>query len=79
MRELSVQVTPAAGNTTELNLITKNLDRIDVFVNQRPQLSIDLATATPHLVVAKPSLKPALLRLEGYSGGGLAANRALDI
>jgi hypothetical protein len=31
------------------------------------------------LVVAKPSLKPALLRLEGYSGGGLAANRALDI
>ena len=63
----------------ELNLTTKNLDRLDVFVNQRPQLSTDLATATAHLVVTKPSPQPAVLRLEGYSGGGLAANRVLAI
>ena len=79
VRELSALVTPAAGNTAELNLTTKNLDRIDVFVNQRPQLSIDLETAAAHLVVVKPSSGPALLRLEGYSDGRLAANRVLAI
>jgi hypothetical protein len=78
-RELRVQVAPAAGNSIMLSLTTKNLDRIDAFVNRRPQHSIDLSSPAVNLEIAKPSAAPAELRLEGYSEGNLAANRVLSI
>ena len=79
VRELRAQVAPATDNSLAVSLTTQNLDRIDAFVNRRPQHSIDLLSATTKLVIAKPSAAPAELRLEGYSGGKLAANRVLSI
>jgi hypothetical protein len=79
VRQLSVQVTPAGDNAVQLNLTTQNLDRIDAFVNRRPQHSIDLTAPTAKLLIAKPSAAPAALRLEGYAAGELAANRVLSI
>lgn len=79
VRELRVQMAPAAGNSVVLSLTTKNLDRIDVFVNRRPQHSIDLVSSSASIQVAKPSAAAAELRLEGYAGGQLAANRVLSI
>jgi hypothetical protein len=79
VRQLTVQVTPAAGNAVELSLTTQKLDRIDAFVNRRPQHSIDLTAPSANLLVAKPSPAPAELRLEGYASDELAANRVLSI
>ncbi len=79
VRLLSVHVAPAASNAVEVSLTTQNLDRLDAFVNQRPQHSIDLSAPTTSMLISKPSAAPAELRLEGYSGGKLAANRVLSI
>jgi hypothetical protein len=79
IHQLTVRVAPAGANSVTVSLTTQNLDRIDPFVNQRPQQSVDLSSSTTALVIAKPSAASAELRLEGYSGGKLAANRVLRI
>ena len=79
VRELLAQVGATAGNSVTINLTTKNLDRIDPFVNGRPQQSVDLSSSETKLTVAKPDAAPAVLRLEGYAGGELSANRVLVI
>lgn len=79
VRELSARAAPAVGNSATVQVTTQNLDRIDVFVNRRPQHSIDLPSPSASLTVVKTSPGSAELRLEGYSGGKLAANRVLSI
>jgi hypothetical protein len=79
VRELRAQVGGTAGNSVTVNLSTKNLDRIDPFVNGRPQQSVDLSSSTTKLTIAKPDAAPAVLRLEGYASGKLSANRVLVI
>lgn len=79
VRQMKVRVAPAAGNSVAVSLTTLSLDRIDFFIEGRPQHSVDVSAPTGEVLVNKPGNAPAQLRLEGYSGGKLAANRVLTI
>lgn len=77
--ELKAAAVPAAGNTVQIQVATKNLDRLDAFVNRRPQHSIDLQSSTANLIITKPSATACRLHLEAYAQGKLKANRILTI
>jgi C-terminal processing protease CtpA/Prc len=65
------------GPPRKLDVTTKGLNRLDVFINGRPHVSVDLvdgsrSTDLPAQLPANPQF-----RLEGYSGGTMVAARRL--
>jgi hypothetical protein len=67
---------PSFGSQNDLSLalLTHNLDRVDVFINERPVGSYDLADGEKRIDVGiVPS--DAVIELAGYQAGKLVARR----
>lgn len=75
VRTLTGEVSTQSGNLS-VKVATKNLDRVDVFGDRRPVLSIDVKDGTTSIPL--PSL-PRELRLEGYSEQTLFAIRRIPV
>jgi len=89
--ELTVQVgafsdDPVAGRLLQIQVTIHNLDRLDIYMEERPQGSLSVVDGEEQLVLRVPPLKadePELgairLRLEGYRDGTLVATRRLQV
>ncbi|MFF4346183.1 S41 family peptidase [Streptomyces sp. NPDC001530] len=65
------------GQSGALAVRTSGLDRVDVFADDRPRLSADVADGDTTLTVT-PALAPAdRIRVDGYAAGALVASRSL--
>jgi hypothetical protein len=77
-RTLVVTATPGAGGVVAVQIQSTNLDRADIFVDDRPRATVDLVGPTTSVAVnAGPGA--ASVRVDGYSGGLLAAARTLAL
>jgi hypothetical protein len=72
-RQLDVKKTAIRDGLLRLTLTTAGIDRVDVYVDDRPIASM-LVTAKPP-VVKVPSAGARRLRLMGYADGVLVGNR----
>jgi hypothetical protein len=72
-RELDVQKTAVRDGMLRLTLTTVGIDRVDVYVDDRPIASTPVTAEPP--VVKVPSAGARRLRLMGYADGVLVANR----
>jgi hypothetical protein len=71
VRKLEATATTAPGGRLNLQLETQNLDRADIYVDGRPQETVDLTGPATSVSVAGQS--GAKVRIEGYDAGQLAA------
>jgi C-terminal processing protease CtpA/Prc len=78
VRTLGVTVTPGVGGNLAVQIQSTNLDRADIFVNGRPRATVDLAGPSTSVTVAGGA-GGGLVRVEGYSGGTLAAARTVTV
>ena len=69
-------IVAATAGGQQLTATTQGLDRLDVYVDGRPTKSLDLANGTHTIDIASAG---ALLRLEGFDGGTLAASRRINL
>jgi hypothetical protein len=80
---LGVQVERVEGTTLETSVRTKNLSRLDMYLEGRPQGSVDVADGVQRFVLDVPGVPQGgdTLRLEfkGYVGGGLVAARRIEV
>lgn len=72
-RELGVEGTVGADGVLALVVTTAGIDRLDVWLDERPVRSVDVTKRVTRLRV--PAGGARRLRLEGYSGGRLVASR----
>lgn len=72
-RELGAKGTVRADGTLSLVVKTVGIDRLDVWLDERPVRTVDVTKRVTRLRV--PSGGARRLRLDGYSGGRLVANR----
>jgi hypothetical protein len=75
VRKLSIEVGPGAGSTRNVTATTLNVSRLDVFLDGRPQQSLDVSDGATQFVVALPSPGGAMLELQGYDKGELVISR----
>ena len=75
IRKLNARFDTAGGKHT-LTVTTLNLSRVDVYVDDRPALSLDVHDGDNSAGVPQPA-GPAQIHLEGYDGNELAATRDL--
>jgi Peptidase family S41 len=78
VRRLDVVVTPGAGGTLTVQIQSANLDRADIFVDDRPRSTVDLAGASTTVTVSGVP-GAASTRVEGYVSGTLAAVRTVTV
>ena len=72
-RELGVDGTVGADGVLALVVTTVGIDRLDVWLDERPVRSVDVTKRVTRLRV--PAAGARRLRLDGYAGGQLVANR----
>jgi hypothetical protein len=72
-RELGVTGTVGTDGALSLVVTTVGLDRLDVWLDGRPVRSVDVTKRTTRVRV--PAAGARHLRLDGYAGGQLVANR----
>jgi hypothetical protein len=58
---------------------TENISRLDVFVDDRPQLSIDVINNSAQFVLKYPQRKPSFIRIEGFKDNSLVAAHRAEI
>jgi len=65
---LSAAVSPGGSSAAPISIkaTTKNLDRLDVFINQRPRLTIDVTDGATTLALPEGTIGPVLLELCGF-------------
>ncbi|WP_354644143.1 S41 family peptidase [Kitasatospora camelliae] len=71
--EVSITDASAAGTDLRLRVRTVNVDRLDVYVDQRPRASLDLADGHADLTVADAAAARSA-RVEGFVAGRLVAS-----
>ena len=59
----------------EINLITLGISRIDIYVDDRPVLSQDVADGTSKLIVDKLGTNAKLVKIIGLKGNEIVAAR----
>jgi hypothetical protein len=76
--DLSASISNAAGIPTSVTARTMNIDRLDVFVDGRPKLTVDVVNGN-NTIALPPITGRAQLELRGYNGEHLAASTRLSI
>jgi hypothetical protein len=76
-RRLEVEVARDGGGLT-VTLQVANLDRADVYVDDRPQASVDLTGGTASVTV-EGAAGAGSVRVEGFAGGELVAARTVAV
>jgi C-terminal processing protease CtpA/Prc len=67
------------GPPTRLSVRARNLSRLDVFLNDRPQQSVDLASASTVLEIPRPRSGTRAIELRGYRGDRLAVSSRIRL
>ena len=77
-RRLDVTVSPSGANDLDVGVEVENVDRIDVYVDDRPRASLDPQGGSASVTVTGV---PGATSVEakGFAGGELVAARRLDI
>jgi Peptidase family S41 len=73
VRALSVDTTPAADDTAQLAIRTGGLDRIDVYVDERPRETFDVTDGEHAVAVPQGAIE-----VRGFAEGELAARRRVE-
>jgi hypothetical protein len=73
VRELEAQAVANENGTLKINVETKNISRLDVWVGNRPHTSLDVSDGETSLSVGWDAGKRSRLELRGYDGDELAA------
>lgn len=71
---LEIQKVSAAGNSRRVTVQTEGLDRLDVYLDDRPLHSLDVSDGAKQFSIP-PDPKEATLDLRGFKDRGLAAAR----
>jgi hypothetical protein len=77
--ELKAEVVGEPSQTAQINMTTKNLSRVDVHVNNRPRLTLDVKDETVTINVPGPFFGFNVIELQGFDGDKLAAVTRLDL
>lgn len=76
VRELDAEIASAENGALHLEINTRNLNRLDVYVGGRPQASLDIGDgATAYTVPAEAAVGE--IELRGFSDGELVARRRI--
>jgi Peptidase family S41 len=73
---LKAKLLKGAGTNVQVTATTKNLTRLDVFLNQRPQLSLDVTDGDSNFNF-QSAAGPGMLELRGYKNDQLAISRRI--
>jgi hypothetical protein len=76
VRRLEVTAKPSTRGTLTLDLEVRGLDRADLYLDNRPRASVDLADSTA-TVTLKDAAGAQAVRVEGFSDGELVAARTI--
>ena len=76
IRRLDV-ATSLAGNTLTVTLTVAEVDRVDVYLDGRPQRSSDISGTTASVTIDGATVGQRL-RLEGFAASSLVASRSVD-
>jgi C-terminal processing protease CtpA/Prc len=79
VRQLDVIADLDEGGALTLDIETQAIDRVDVYVDDRPHGSYDVSDGTTSRTVSDDVPGATRLRVEGYDDGELVAARALDV
>jgi hypothetical protein len=74
LRQLSVAITSVANDTLTAVATTQNVARLDVFLDGRPQQSVDVSDGSVQIDVKLPAAGAAALELRGFEGDELVAS-----
>lgn len=75
---ISVKVNSKASNTLNATVTTKNLSRLDVYINDRPQRSLDVKDGSTELQLPLPT-GASILELQGFAENRLVASRQVSL
>jgi hypothetical protein len=78
IRRLEVHAEMGADGRLTVELVASNLDRADVYVDDRPRASVDLAGGTSAVSV-EDAAGAGSVRVEGFSDGKLVAARTVAL
>ena len=73
-RKLTLELTAHPG-AIEVEFATQGLDRVDVYVDDRPLASVDVTDGAHTQTVAASGARPHVVELRAFAGGELAACR----
>jgi hypothetical protein len=76
--KISLEITPNAGNLA-VKTETQNISRLDVFVDDRPQLSVDVMNNSAQFVLKQPQHELSLIKIEGFKDKNLVAVHRAEI
>jgi hypothetical protein len=79
VRALSGVVRNKSARAFMLELTTRNIDRVDIAVDQRPQTSVNVSDGTVEVNVATAPAAGAVVGLQGYCKDELVAARRLKL
>lgn len=75
VRELTITDVAHADGSLRLRLKTANVDRVDVYLDQRPRTSVDIPDGQAEVVVPGATAAESV-RVDGFAGGKLVAARS---
>jgi hypothetical protein len=76
--KISLEITPNAENLA-VKTETQNISRLDVFLDDRPQLSVDVMNNSAQFILKKAQHEPNLIKIEGFKDKNLVAVRRAKI
>ncbi|WP_194238455.1 hypothetical protein [Streptomyces spongiae] len=72
--DLSITDAVSVNGSLELQLMATNVDRVDVYIDQRPRASVDLTNGQANVTVPDAATARSA-RVEGFEAGQLVASK----
>ncbi len=70
--KISIEINPT-GEKFTVKTLTENITRLDVYIDDRPQLSIDVIDNSAQFTLKKPQQNQSIIKIEGYKEKDLVA------
>jgi hypothetical protein len=74
-----IRTLDAALSKRQLSLTTRNLSRVDVYLNSRPAMSLDVKDGSTQIDLPATGAPLRSIRLDGYDRNEFAVTRTLDV
>lgn len=75
---ISASITPKGGKII-VNASTQNITRLDVYLNDRPQKSIDVVNNSAKFTLELPETRAPFVELQGFKDNNLVAIRRINL
>ncbi len=79
VRALAIQATASPDGSLAVEATTGGTDRLDVYLDGRPQTSLDVVDGANAFTLPSPAGSASVLRLDGFASGELVAARRLTL